>query len=127
MSKVLFFVLILAILIAFGCTRESEIASYNLSYEADSFKVIRRVVFYNGITGDYILVVEGRCSINVDVEQKQLELTVKTGKNEYKKHFLGISDNVTYFAEQLDSAKIDTYHYSVVFRPSVILPTVNIE
>jgi len=55
---------------------------------------------------------------------KQLELTVKTGENTYKKHFLGLSDNVTYFAEQLENAEVDVYHYKVIFKPEVIVPAV---
>lgn len=119
--------LILVLLFIFGCSRESEVASWNLSQDADSFKIIRRVVFYNGITGDYILSVEGRCSIEVDTNDRQLELTVKTGENEYKKHFLGLSDNVTYFVEQLKNSEVSKYHYTVIFRPSVILPTIQVE
>ena len=108
-----------------GCS-DAEVASRNLSQDADQFKIVRRVVFYNGITGDYILSVEGRCSINVDMEAHQLELTVKTGENQYKKHFLGLSDNVTYFAEQMESSPVDVYHYKVIFKPAVIAPTINL-
>lgn len=42
------------------------------------------------------------CSITKDKEDAQLEVTCKTGDGEYKKHYLGISDNVTYFVEQMD-------------------------
>jgi len=122
MKKVLF-----GILIGIGCfigCSDADVASRNLSQDADMFKIVRRVVFYNGITGEYILTVEGRCSINVDSVDKQLELTVKTGENTYKKHFLGLSDNVTYFAEQMENSPVDVYHYKVIFKPSVIAPTI---
>jgi hypothetical protein len=91
------------------------------------FEVDRRVVFYNGITGDYILVVEGRCSILADTRDGQLELTCKTGPEAYKKHYLGLSDNVTYFAEQLESADVSVYHYRVIFKPEVIIPDIDLE
>jgi hypothetical protein len=107
-----------------GCVDDATIASQNLSKDADMFRINRRVVFYNGITNEYILSVEGKCSINVDGMDKQLELTCKTGENQYKKHFLGLSDNVTYFAEQLDSAPTDVYHYKVIFKPASIIPNV---
>ena len=77
-------------------------ASYNLSNDSDNF----RVVSVNGITDKYLLSIEGLCSITKDA---QLEVTCKTG--EYKKHYLGISDNVTYFVEQIEPASVDTYHY----------------
>lgn len=110
--------------ILIGCVDDATVASQNLSKDADMFRINRRVVFYNGITNEYILSVEGKCSINVDGMDKQLELTCKTGENQYKKHFLGLSDNVTYFAEQLDSAPADVYHYKVIFKPASIIPNV---
>ncbi len=108
-----------------GCSREADVASHNLSKAADQFQIDRRVVFYNGITNEYMLTIEGRCSIKD--EGTQLEVTCKTGQEEYKKHFLGLSDNVTYFAEQLGAARVGAYHYDVVFRPQTIIPDVDFE
>ena len=104
-----------------GCD-DADVASRNLSKDADNFKIARRVVFFNGITDTYLLSIEGLCSIYD--EGKQLEVTCRTGKDQYKKHFLGRSDNVTYFVEQLDSAKVSTSHYKVTFKPSVIVPDI---
>ena len=120
-------VFVLILVIATGCSSDASVASYNLSQAADMFEITRRVVFYNGITGDYILVVEGRCSIEADINDDQLELTCKTGPNEYKKHFLGLSDNVTYFAEQIDSSSVDVYRYRVIFKPEAIVPDIDLE
>lgn len=58
---------------------------------------------------------------------KTLEVTCKTGDGAYKKHYLGISDNVTYFVEQLDPASVDAYHYKVQFRPEELLPDINVQ
>lgn len=111
----------------FGCgARDANVASYNLSYAADNFEIFRRVVFYNGITNEYILVVEGYCSINVDGRDNQLELTVKTGPGKYMKHFLGLSDNVTYFAEQIEPANVSDAKYKVMFKPSAIIPMIEV-
>jgi hypothetical protein len=110
-----------------GCATDSDIASHNLSKAADQFQINRRVVFYNGITGEYMLVVEGRCSLKADEADNQLELTCKTGPSTYKKHFLGLSDNVTYFAEQLDEAEVSAYHYKVIFKPQSIIPDIDLE
>jgi len=108
-----------------GCGSDANVASRNLSKAADMFEINRRIVFYNGITNDYILVIEGRCSIND--QGNQLEVTCKTGENAYKKHFLGLSDNVTYFAEQLCQAEVSVYKYRVIFKPESILPNVDLE
>ncbi|MCY1295342.1 hypothetical protein D9M68_371390 [compost metagenome] len=110
-----------------GCEGDAQIASRNLSKAADMFEINRRVVFYNGITGEYMLSLEGRCSIRADGMDSQLEVTCMTGPQQYKKHFLGLSDNVTYFAEQLDSTSASVYHYRVIFKPQSILPNVDFE
>lgn len=88
---------------------------------------MRRVVFVNGITDKYLLSIEGLCSITKDNEDQQLEVTCKTGEGEYKKHYLGISDNVTYFVEQMDASSVDTFHYKVAFRPETILPDIDMQ
>jgi hypothetical protein len=124
MKKLVLFVVMLVILTSCAGT-DANVASRNLSQAADQFEITRRVVFYNGITGEYILTVEGRCSI-FD-EGNQLELTCKTGDDEYKKHFLGLSDNVTYFAEQLKGEDVSVYRYRVIFKPEVIIPDIDLE
>ena len=127
MKKLFVVMIVLAALLLAGCATDADVASQNLSLAADQFEIDRRVVFYNGITGEYILVVEGRCSITADTTDDQLELTCKTGPESYKKHFLGLSDNVTYFAEQLEPSSVDVYHYRVIFKPSVIIPDVELQ
>lgn len=107
-----------------ACT-DADVASRNLSKAADMFEVDRRVVFYNGITGDYILSVEGRCSLGNEDKAGRLSVTCKTGPDAFKKHFLGLSDNVTFFAEQLEPKDVSTYHYRVVFKPQTIIPDVD--
>ena len=85
-----------------GCeASESDTVSHNLSKEADSFNVERRVVFFNGITDKYLLTIEGKCSIDAS-DGKKLAVTCKVDEDEYKKHFLGLSDNVSYFVEQME-------------------------
>ena len=101
---------------------DSMVANRNLTKAADNFEVNRRIVFYNGITDKYILVIEGRCSLTDSMGQ--LEVICKTGPTTYKKHFLGLSDNISYFAEQLDDVSVSVYHYRVTFKPEVILPDI---
>lgn len=113
------------VLVASSCSREANIASRNLSKAAEQFQVMRRVVFYNGINGEYILSLEGFCS--VEEVHSQLQVTCKTGNKEYKKHFLGLSDNVTYFAEQIEANGVSVDHYKVIFKPSSIVPDVDVE
>lgn len=109
-----------------GCSTDADVASHNLSQEADNFKINRRVVFYNGITADYVLTIEGLCALKAD-EGRKISITCKTGEGVYKKHYLGLSDNVTYFIEQLEPAAVGVYRYKVTFKPSVILPDVTVK
>jgi hypothetical protein len=110
-----------------ACVSDADMASQNLSKAADYFEVNRRIVFYNGITGDYILTVEGLCSLGNNDGPRELSVTCKTGPSDFKKHFLGLSDNVTYFAEQIEPVAASVYHYRVTFKPATIIPDIRIK
>lgn len=105
-----------------SCTSDAEVASENLSKDADNFKINRRVVFYNAIKGEFLLQIEGYCSIDPG-DANRMTVTCKVGEG-FKKHFLGKSDNVTWFAEQIAPASVSTQHYKVIFKPSVIVPDI---
>lgn len=127
MKKIFGCVAVVAAALSLGACSAADTASRNISYDSDNFKVMRRVVFVNGITDKYLLSIEGLCSITKDNEDQQLEVTCKTGEGEFKKHYLGISDNVTYFVEQMDASSVDTFHYKVAFRPETILPDIDMQ
>lgn len=116
-----------ALLLLTGCPQPSDVASQNLSKAADNFEIVRRVVFLNGITDSNLLSIEGLCSLGNNDSARSVTVTCKTGPDDYKKHYLGLSDNVTFFAEQLSSANVSTYHYRVVFRPQTIIPDIAID
>ena len=108
-----------------ACSSEADTSSRNLSKAADNYEVERRIVFINGITDAYLLEIQGFCSINDD--GTQLEVTCKTGDDLYEKHFLGLSDNVTYMSEQIESESVDPYRPRIIFRPETIVPDVDVE
>lgn len=108
-----------------ACQNDADVASRNISQAADMFEVNRRIVFYNGITGDYMLSLEGLCSLGNHDSLKELSVTCKVGPKSFKKHFLGLSDNVTYFVEQMEPQEASVYHYRVVFKPQTIVPDVD--
>lgn len=122
MKKLICFI-VLAFIVS-SCRTDADVASYNLSKDAEMFKINRRVVFFNGITDSYMLTVEGRCSI--EDQGKQLEVTCRTGESSYMKHFLGLSDNVTYFVEQLEPRDVSVFHYKVIFKPQTIIPDIDL-
>lgn len=125
-KKTLSAIALSGLLLFTGCSA-SSVASQNISTASDNFEVPRRIVFFNGITDTYLLTIEGLCSINADGEDGQLEVTCAVAEDKYKKHYLGLSDNVTYFVEQLDSVSVDSYHYRVMFRPETIIPDIDLD
>ena len=118
-------VLVALVALTFSSCTDADVASNNLSRAAEQFEIYRRVVFYNGITDQYILQVEGYCS--VDVVGGRLAVTIKTEDGKYLKHYLGLSDNVTYFSEQISSERVSVGRYRVIFKPSVIIPDIDLE
>lgn len=73
------------------------------------------------------MTIEGLCSIKADSADKQIEVTCKTDEGEYKKHYLGLSDNVTYVVEQVEASDTDTFHYKVVYRPEALAPGIGLQ
>ena len=108
-----------------GCS-DASVASRNLSAAADNFEIRRRIVFFNGITDSYLMTIEGLCSIAPDKAGSKLDVTCKVGDGVFKKHFLGLSDNVSYFAEQMEPGDVSAHHYRVVFKPQVIVPDIDV-
>ena len=116
----------LALVLTLGaCSTDADLASRNLSKAADMFELERRIVFYDAIQGTYLLSIEGRCSL--EIFTNKLAVTCKTGYNSYKKHYLGLSDNVTFVSEQMEPADVDVYRYRVIFKPESIVPNVDFE
>lgn len=126
MKKLLSCVVLGAVFLLTGCPNDSDVVSHNLSKDSDNFKIERRIVFYNGITNDYMLQIEGKCTRDNTSTDRVLGIVCQTGPNEYKKHMLGLSDNVTFFIEQVDSAKASPYHYKVIFKPTVVIPDLEV-
>lgn len=126
MKKILLIVVFLAMLLS-GCASQSDVASQNLSTAADNFQINRRIHFYNGITGEDFLVIEGLCALGNYDTAGSLSVTCKVGANTYKKFFLGLSNNVTYFSEDLEPAPVNVYQYRVILRPSAIIPGLEVQ
>lgn len=124
MKKLLLPLILIASFVLVGCSTDAQIASHNLSKAAEMFQLERRIVFYDAIQGTYLLSIEGRCSI--EPSTTKLMVTCRTSETEYKKHYLGLSDNVTYFAEQLEAATVGVYRYKVIFKPTSIIPDVDL-
>lgn len=110
--------LLLLIVMVTGCTSAEQV-SYNLSREADEFKVKRRITFINLRTDSYLFSITGNCSVQGSGE---LEIVCRIGENKYQKHFFGVSNETTYIVEQLEYNDVSRYDYEIVFRPEAIIP-----
>lgn len=118
-KKVLILGLVVAVLFGVcGCSFEDEadVASYNISKEADNFNVYRSVKVINNQSDVVMLEFEGWCSINKDTEDNQLEITYRVGKDKYYKDFIGLNDRTTYVITQIDGSDVDKYHYEWLYH-----------
>lgn len=109
-----------------GCSNDADVASKNLSTDADNFKVLRKVTFINTVTDEVLYTVEGNFAIVADTEDNQLEITAKTGKDEFQKHFLGLSPTTVYIVEQLEWTEASKYRFKITLKPSALIPDVDV-
>lgn len=104
-----------------GCSEASKV-SHNLSLEADNFNDVLQVTVINCLQGDVLFQMTGKMSITADTSDNQLEVVVEDEKGEYKKHFIGLSDNVTYVVEDITAGDVSKYKYTLNFNPEMWIP-----
>lgn len=122
MKKILFAISLIALIGLTGCETEAERVSYNISQEADNFNTIRQITVINCIQGDVLFQMTGKMSITADTNDNQLEVIVEDDNGKYKKHFIGLSDNVTYVVEDVTDGDVSKYHYTLNFNPKMWIP-----
>lgn len=107
-----------------GCETEASRVEYNLTQEADNFNIVRQLTVINCLQGDVLFQMTGKMSITADVEDNQLEIIVENEDGNYTKHFVGLSDNVTYTIEDFNIGKndVEKYKYTLNFNPNMWLP-----
>lgn len=116
-------IFIISVMLVFtACGNEASRVSGNLSLEADNFNVVRQVTVIDCITGDVLFQMTGKISITADTADNQLEITVEDENGKYQKHFIGLSDNVTYVVEQLRTENVDKYKYTLNYNPKMWIP-----
>ena len=124
-------VLLVGMLAAVGITgcdqRQSDDVSYNLSLDADNFNDVRQITVINCLQGEVLFQMTGKIAIEADTSDGQLEIIVEDENGEYKKHFIGLSDNVTYVVEDITTGDVSKYKYTLNFNPEMWLPEVKTE
>ncbi|WP_294186370.1 hypothetical protein [uncultured Clostridium sp.] len=122
MKKILIIATIIGLFTFVGCERQSEIVSHNLSKEADNFNVVRELTVINAIQGDVLFTMTGKMTIKADAADSQLEVIVEDENKNYQKHFIGLSDNVTYVVEQKEYKDVENYKYTLNYNPKMWIP-----
>lgn len=117
--KLRLIIIILLISTVTSCSQATKV-NQNLTQEADNFNIVREVTVINCITSEILFQMKGRLSINADVNDNQLEVIVEHEQGLFRKHFIGLSDNVTYVIEDLGGAKVDKYGYELNFNPKLL-------
>ena len=122
--KKIFTILMVTVLCMAVCTgcRQADRVSYNLSKQADNFNEVRQITVINCIQGEILFQMTGKMSIYADSEENQLEVVVEDEHGDFKKHFIGLSDNVTYVVEDITSGNVEKYKYTLNFNPEMLIP-----
>lgn len=130
-SKIIAGVLAMGALAAIltGCSSDADTASYNLSQEAEQFRVTRHITAINGITDNILLEVVGRCSVESanSALKGSLELTCKVGEDQYFKNYITLSDNTVVVVEQVETRDVSVYHYEWIVKPEGLIPDIRVE
>jgi len=121
-KKVLALLLSVSTMFAFSGCNEASKVSHNLSLEADNFNDVLQVTVINCLQGDVLFQMTGKMSITADTSDNQLEVVVEDEKGEYKKHFIGLSDNVTYVVEDITAGDVSKNKYTLNFNPEMWIP-----
>lgn len=120
-KRLLALLMLLGVLFLMGCSESNaDTVSRNLSTAAEQFEVQRNILVVNGITDKVLFQVEGRCSIEKEV--LGLIVVCKHGPNDFRKHFIGISDNVTYVVAQPNGFDADEYRTRIILKPESVVP-----
>lgn len=105
-----------------GCSSDATVVTENIKKDSEQFKVLRRIVFINNITGEYLFQAEGNCSVETNNTSLRLEVTCKVDEEKYKVHYFGLSDNTSYIVEQMEWVEANKYKYKIIFKPESIIP-----
>lgn len=111
---------IVAVIMCLTSCRQNWYVSHNISKEADNFGVCRRITVINSRTDTIIYELEGIFSISNSASD-ELVVVCRTGEDEYKKHYIYLTDTVLYVVEDMSGADVSPYHYEVTFYPQMFV------
>lgn len=86
--------------------------------------IVRKIVGVNGITDKVEFEVVGLCSL--EKGYLGLEVICKQGPNDYRKHFVGLSDNMFFISTQISKANVDEFRTKIILKPQNIIPDLDL-
>lgn len=118
-SLVLLAVMVLAMFALSGCSQAERVSS-NISQEADSFNITRKLVAFNQRTGEIVFQAIG----NFSLEKESDGDLVIIGEDDdgYYKHFVYLSSEIGYVCEQLSVSNVSKYKFTINYNPNYLWP-----
>lgn len=118
MKKIIKALALVTLLTATGCT-QADTVRHNLTEDADSFNITRRITVFNTRTDKVLMQMTGVMSIKTDSGTKELNVLVKDGETYYK-HLIYLNDDTTYVMEDVGGADVSRSAYEIHFLPEVL-------
>lgn len=115
-NKIVAIAVALAACFTLTACRKATFASYNVSKEADNFKVLRRITVVNTRSDNILYELEGFFSLQ-NTNTKEIAVISRTGEDAYKKDFIYLNEWTTYVVEDLDGSDVSPYHYELTIIP----------
>jgi uncharacterized lipoprotein YehR (DUF1307 family) len=125
--KILIIFLIVFILIIglTACGRQSDRVSYNLSLEADSFNVTRRLTVINTRAQDGNQAILFQMTGNFSIEKESDGDLAVIGENDdgtFYKHFVNLTRDISYIVEDIGKNSVNKHKFEINFNPQMIIP-----
>lgn len=118
MKKIIKALALATLLVTAGCTQADKVR-YNITEDADSFNITRRITVFNTRTDKVLMQMTGVMSIKTDKGTKELNVLVKDGETYYK-HIIYLNDDTTYVMEDVGGADVSRSAYEIHFLPEVL-------
>ena len=118
MKKIIKALALATLLTTTGCT-QADTVRHNITENADSFNVTRRITVFNTRTDKVLMQMTGVMSIKTDSGTKELNVLVKDGETYYK-HLIYLNDDTTYVMEDVGGADVSCSAYEIHFLPEVL-------
>lgn len=112
MKKLLVAVLLFVSLFMLAGCNEAGQVNDNLRKQEANFEIYRQVTVINLRSDKILLEVEGYLHIMID-DDGDLNITIMTGPNTYKLHYVSLNGEAMYLSEQLENATTNPYNWEV--------------